>query len=61
MDKKNGTVLAKIIAYKFGYDGETVGKVADDMIRDDFPLTNIKTIGQAITYLDFVHDEVCGR
>ena len=53
-------VLAKIIAFKFDYDDETAGKVADDLIRDDFPLNKITTMGEAIAFLDRVHDELRG-
>ena len=54
MDDKQ-RVLAKIIAYKFGYDDETAGRVADDMMEDDFPKNGVRTIGEAIAYIDFVH------
>jgi hypothetical protein len=58
--KNKQTVLAKIIAFKFDYDDETAALVAEDMIADDFVLNKIKTMGEAIAYLDFVHDELRG-
>jgi len=59
--KNKQTVLAKIIAHKFGYDDETGEKLAKDMIKDDFPLNKIKTMGAALAYLNFVHDEARRR
>ena len=49
---KDGLVLTKIIAYKFGYPLGLAECVARDMIRDDFPKNGVKTMGEAIAYLD---------
>lgn len=50
----NISVLAKLIAYKFGC-GEAVARVAaEEMLRDDFPKNGITTVGGAIVYLDYV-------
>ena len=58
--KSKESVLVRIIAAKFGYDDETAALVAEDMIADDFVLNKIKTMGQAIAFLDRVHDELRG-
>jgi len=50
----NIKVLAKLIAYKFGYDEEAARAVAEDMLRDDFPKNGITTVGGAIVFLDYV-------
>jgi hypothetical protein len=50
----NISVLAKIIAFKFGYDIEAARAVAEDMVRDDFPKNGITTMGGAVVYLDYV-------
>ena len=48
----NDLVLARIIAQKFDFDMITADAIARDLIRDDFPLNGITTIGQAIAYLN---------
>jgi len=50
----NISTLAKIIAFKFGYDEAQARAVAEDMIRDDFPKNGIATMGGAVVYLDYV-------
>jgi hypothetical protein len=50
----NIKVLAKLIAFKFGYDEEAARAVAEDMLRDDFPRNGITTVGGAIVFLDYV-------
>jgi hypothetical protein len=50
----NIKVLAKLIAFKFGYDEEAARAVAEDMLRDDFPKNGITTVGGAIVFLDYV-------
>lgn len=51
---KDGLVLAKIISHKLGYPLGLAECVARDMIRDDFPKNGVKTMGEAIAYLDEV-------
>jgi len=55
MNAKKG-VLAKIIAFKMGYDEITSEKIAADMIADDFPKNGILTMGAAIRYIDNVQE-----
>jgi hypothetical protein len=50
----NIKVLAKLIAYKFGYGEREARAVAEDMLRDDFPKNGITSVGGAIGYLDYV-------
>jgi hypothetical protein len=50
----NLSILAKLIAFKFGYEDEAARAVAEDMLRDDFPKNGITTVGGAIVYLDYV-------
>ena len=58
--EKESTVLEKVLMYKFNYDPVTAESVAADLLRDDFPANGITTIGQAIAFLDRVHDELRG-
>jgi len=53
-DKKG--ILAKIIAFKTGYDEITAEAIAADMIRDDFPKNGVLTMGAAIRYIDNVQE-----
>lgn len=55
VNEKKG-VLAKIIAFKMGYDEITAEAVAADMIRDDFPKNGVLTMGAAIRYIDNVQE-----
>ncbi|MEN6560895.1 MAG: hypothetical protein ABFD52_08990 [Acidobacteriota bacterium] len=50
----NVSVLAKLIAFKFGYSLSVARAVAEDMIHDDFPKNGITTAGGVIVYLDYV-------
>jgi len=50
----NISVLAKIIAFKFGYTEAAARAVAEDMLRDDFPKNGITTMSGAIVFLDYV-------
>jgi hypothetical protein len=59
MSIKKETV-AKIIAAKFGYEKDVAESIAEDFIRDDFPKSGVKTMGQAIAHLDWVLAEVRG-
>jgi hypothetical protein len=53
MKLKKETV-AKLVAYKIGYENEVAESIADDLMRSDFPLNHIKTMGEALAYIDFV-------
>jgi hypothetical protein len=57
-EKRN--VVAKIITYKFGYSPMVAESIADDFIRDDFPKNNIRTMGEAVAFIDFVYAEARG-
>ncbi len=50
---KRETII-KIIAFKLGFDRTAAESIADDMISDDFPKNGIKTMGQAIGYLEHI-------
>lgn len=52
--------LAKVIAYKFGYEKDVAESIAEDFIRDDFPKSGVRTMGQAVAHLDWVLAEVRG-
>jgi hypothetical protein len=52
----NKTVLAKLITEKCGTPKPVAEIAAEEMIRDDFPQNGIGTMGQAIAYLDRLHD-----
>ena len=58
---KNDLVLAKIISHKLGYPLGLAETIARDMIRDDFPKNGVKTMGEAIAYLDAVKAEMDRR
>ena len=52
LNEKKGTVLGKIIARRFDFDELVAESIAEDMIRDDFPLNGITTMGEAIRYIE---------
>ena len=52
-DIKN-MVLTRVIATKFGYPDGLAETIARDMLRDDFPRNDIRTMGEAIAYIDKV-------
>jgi hypothetical protein len=52
MDAKDGTVLGRIIARRFGFDEAVAEDIAQDMIGDDFPKNGIKTMAEAIRYIE---------
>lgn len=47
-------VVARIVAFKFGFEMPEARSIADDMIRDDFKINGIKTMGGVIEYIDYV-------
>ena len=49
------TTLAKLIEFKCGTPKAVAEIAAEEMIHDDFPMNGIKTMGQAITFLDHVN------
>ena len=54
MDNSKATVLGRIIARRFGFDEVVAEDIARDMIKDDFPMNKITTIGQAIAYIEAI-------
>jgi len=50
----NKKTLAKLIVFKCGTPEEIAEVAAEEMIHDDFPKNGIKTMGQAIAFLDYV-------
>lgn len=52
----NKKTLAKLIVFKCGTEPEVAEIAAEEMIADDFPKNGVKTMGQAIAYLDYVAD-----
>lgn len=50
----NPKTLAKLIVFKCGTEPEVAEVAADEMIDDDFPKNNVRTMGQAIAYLDYI-------
>jgi len=52
MDNSKATVLGKVIANRFDFDEVVAESIARDMIRDDFPMNGITTMGAAIAYIE---------
>jgi len=52
--KINKKVVAKLIVFKLGAEPELAEIAADEMIADDFPKNGVKSMGQAIAFLDYV-------
>jgi hypothetical protein len=50
----NKKTLAKLIVFKCGTPEEVAEIAAEEMIADDFPKNGVKTMGQAIAFLDYV-------
>jgi hypothetical protein len=54
MDNSKTTVLGKVIANRFDFDEVVAESIARDMIADDFPMNGIKTMGEAIRYIEAI-------
>jgi hypothetical protein len=50
----NKKTLAKLIVFKCGTQEEVAEFAAEEMISDDFPKNHVRTMGQAIAYLDYI-------
>ena len=50
----NKKTLAKLIMFKCGTPEYVAEIAAEEMIADDFPKNGVKTMGQAIAFLDYV-------
>jgi hypothetical protein len=48
------TILGKILSDRYGYDEAFAESLAMDFIRSDCRLNGIKTVGQVLTYLDYL-------
>ena len=55
------TTIAKIITFKFGIPAPAAEIAAEEMVKDDFPKNGIRTMGQAIGYLEHVRSLLKAR
>ncbi len=49
------SILTKLIVNKLGYGAAEAQRVAELMLVDDFPKNGIRTVGQALEFLDYVN------
>jgi hypothetical protein len=54
----NKTALAKPIMAKCKMPSLVAEIAAQEMIDDDFPMNGIKTMDEAIVFIDYVHDQM---
>ena len=54
MANMSNSVLVRIVANKFNYPDGLAETVVRDLLKSDFPANDIRTMGEAIAYLDKV-------